>query len=97
MSERSRLDIGFDVNTDDEEVVDGISLAKAMIENGYRFLIPYVKGCPACADTLFSAFANQAIEEIHRENLEDGHLGGGVFFALGGKDGRAERFKSPNP
>lgn len=79
------LELKFDVKPDTHGVIDGRELAKQLVSAAYRCLTPYVKGCPACADNLFSVLANAAIEEIHRERDKTGRMPGGLYqFGDGG-------------
>lgn len=59
-----QIELIFDVVPDEFGVIDGRKLAQELISAAYQILVPYVRGCPACADNLFSGIANQAIEEL---------------------------------
>jgi len=74
-----RLELTFDVVPDELGVIDGRKLAQALISAAYQNVVPYVRGCPACADNLFSGIANQAIEELHVEGRKIGTLPGGLY------------------
>jgi hypothetical protein len=52
------LEFTYHVEPDENGVFDGRELARQLIGNAYRLLVPYVKACPACTDSLFSAIAN---------------------------------------
>jgi hypothetical protein len=83
------LEFTYRVEPDEHGVFDGRELARQMIGNAYRLLVPYVRACPACADNLFSAIANRTIEELHREPAEKGgHLAG---FSMSARPAGAER------
>ncbi|WP_152048843.1 hypothetical protein [Aureimonas psammosilenae] len=59
----------FDVDVDQDLVVDGRSHAADLIERAYRLLMPYVNDCPACSDQMFSIIANQVIATIQVEEV----------------------------
>jgi len=54
------------IEPDEHGVFDGREMARQLIGNAYRVLVPYVSGCPACTDNLFGVIANRTIEEIHQ-------------------------------
>lgn len=62
------LELIFDVEPDTYGVIDGRELASALVQTAYALLTPYVEACPACADDLFSAVANTAIQLMHQED-----------------------------
>ncbi|MFF9554118.1 hypothetical protein [Methylobacterium fujisawaense] len=72
----------FEVEVDDDRVVDGRRHAATLIHQAYRLLMPYVGDCPACADQLFSVVANQIIEQIHEADDP------GVLIHLGPQEER---------
>ena len=49
-------------------------MARALIGDAYRLLLPNVNSCPACGDNLFSVLANGAIEEIHQSRDLNGNV-----------------------
>lgn len=61
------IELSFQIDPDENDIIDGRDLARAMVQTAYRLLIPYVNDCPACSDALFTAVANDAIEEIHQD------------------------------
>jgi hypothetical protein len=68
------LEFTYRVEPDEHGVCDGRELARQMIGNAYRLLVPYVNACPACADKLFGVIANRTIEELHQDAREKGQL-----------------------
>jgi hypothetical protein len=78
------LEFTYHVEPDENGVFDGRELARQLIGNAYRLLVPYVKACPACADALFSVIANRTIEELHQEAREKGSMGG---FSMSARTG----------
>ena len=66
------LEFTIRVEPDEHGVFDGRDMARQLIGNAYRLLVPYVRACPACSDNLFSAIANKTIEEIHQADHEEG-------------------------
>jgi hypothetical protein len=73
------IELRFDVKPDAHGVIDGRELARDLISAAYQCLTPYVRGCPACSDNLFTVLANAAIAEIHRERDETGEMPGGLY------------------
>ena len=61
------LELRYKIEPDAHGVFDGRELARALIANAYRLLMPYVNGCPACSDNLFTVIANETIAEIHED------------------------------
>ena len=74
------LQFDYNIDTDENGVFDGREIAKALISDAFRFLIPYAKGCPACADNLFSALANDAISEEHAYKADGQFLDRAIVF-----------------
>jgi hypothetical protein len=83
------LEFTYNVEPDEHGVFDGRELARQLIGNAYRLLVPYVRACPACADNLFSAIANRTIEELHQEARNKGKLAGFSTSARTGGDREA--------
>jgi hypothetical protein len=73
----------FEVEVDEDRVVDGRRHAATLIHQAYRLLMPYVGDCPTCADKLFGVIANQVIEQIHEDDDP------GVLLHLGSQEERA--------
>lgn len=86
------IELSYNIAPDAHKVIDGRDLAKALISDAYRFLIAYANGCPACTNGLFSAIANEAIDE-EWAHMEDGRLRPGAFFCTAqSAEERAEFF-----
>jgi hypothetical protein len=58
------LEFTIRVEPDENGVFDGREMARQLIGNAYRLLVPYVSACPACSDNLFSAIANRTSESF---------------------------------
>jgi hypothetical protein len=81
------LEFTIRVEPDEHGVFDGREMARQLIGNAYRLLVPYVKACPACSDNLFSAIANKTIEDIHQADREDGKgLAGSIMSTRTGEE-----------
>jgi len=61
------VELEFDVSADEDGVISGLELARKMIRDAYKLLVPYVNACPACADSLFGAMANAEIAALHKQ------------------------------
>ena len=61
------LELHFEHEEDENGVVNGISLAGEMLQHVAFLLGPYVRNCPGCVDTLFSALANRALADFHAQ------------------------------
>ena len=77
-----QLEFTYAVTPDEHGAVDGRDLARQLIGNAYRLLVPYVAACPACADNLFTAIANQTIEAIHDDTRAKGNKLAGFFYSV---------------
>jgi hypothetical protein len=80
------LEFTIRVEPDEHGVFDGREMARQLIGNAYRLLVPYVRACPACTDSLFSAIANRTIEEIHQADREEGKLAGQIMSTRTGEE-----------
>ncbi|WP_244832489.1 hypothetical protein [Caballeronia sp. TF1N1] len=74
-----KLQFTFDVDPDANGVYDGRELAKQFIGAAFKLLVPYVDGCPACADNLMTAIANDVMEQLHEEGRQQGGLESGTY------------------
>jgi hypothetical protein len=63
------LEWGYNIEPDEHGVFDGHRLARQLIIDAYRLLMPYVNACPACSDALFTVTANEAIAQIHEDEV----------------------------
>ena len=72
-----KLELSFDTTRDEHGVFDGRQLAEHLIWTAYRLLVPYVHGCPGCADNLFTVIANKAIEKVPRDS--EGRPAGSIY------------------
>ena len=81
------LEFTIRVEPDQHGVFDGREMARQLIGNAYRLLVPYVRACPACSDNLFSAIANKTIEDIHQADREEGKgLAGSIMSTRTGEE-----------
>jgi hypothetical protein len=78
------IELSYKIDPDEHGVFDGRDLARQLIGDAYRLLVPYVNARPACADNLFSVIANGMIDELHQQAQEKGKLPG--FFLTTGQD-----------
>lgn len=76
------LELSYDVQPDEHGVFDGLQMAEDLISNAAMFLAPYVNGCPACLDNLFSHLANHALEQLHQTKKDSGEMPS-MIFAIG--------------
>ena len=83
------LEFSFQVEPDADGVYDGRDLARQMIAAAFRVLTPYVDGCPACSDRLFTRLANDVLATLHEEGARAGTLEMALFAT--GTPGSAER------
>jgi hypothetical protein len=63
------IELGYVSDHDEYGVHDGRKLARQLIADAYKMLIPYA-ACPQCADALFAAISGQAIEAIRRDGMQ---------------------------
>lgn len=80
------LEFTIRVEPDEHGVFDGREMARQLIGNAYRLLVPYVNACPACTDNLFGVIANCTIEEIHQADREEGRLAGSIMSTRTGEE-----------
>lgn len=73
MSEKM-LELTYKADIDENDIFNGLELARDLIRDAYQLLAPYAALCPACTDTLFSHVANRALDDIHKEESECGKL-----------------------
>jgi hypothetical protein len=88
-----KLTFTFDIDPDEHGVYDGRELAEQFINAAFQVLVPYVDGCPACADTLMSAIANRVMGELHDEGRKEGKLPR-AYFALGEQADKWDRINA---
>ena len=50
--EQAMIELGYDSDPDEFGIHDGRQLARQLIADAYRLLIPYVNACPICAADL---------------------------------------------
>lgn len=61
----NETELSFDYDVElDGGVVDGRKLAAQMVVDAWRLLLPYVKGCPGCAENMLGTLAAREIEKV---------------------------------
>jgi hypothetical protein len=63
------IELGYVSDRDEYGIHDGRDLARQLIADAYKLLVPYVNACPVCADNLFTAIAGQVTEAVRREGM----------------------------
>jgi hypothetical protein len=63
------IELGYDSKPDEYGIHDGRDLARQLIADAYKLLIPYGRGCSDCTDHLFSAVARQAMQEARQQGM----------------------------
>ena len=64
------IELGYVSDHDQYGVHDGRRLARQLIADAYKLLIPYGRACPLCVDGLFAALSAQAIETIRKDGMQ---------------------------
>ena len=62
------MQLEYTIYKDEYGIFDGRDLARDLINDAVKLLLPYAKGCPACTDDLFSVIANEVLAQTHSEN-----------------------------
>jgi hypothetical protein len=63
------IELGYDSDPDEFGVHDGCALARQLIGDAYRLIIPYAGGCPERSDALLAALAAQVAAEVRRSGM----------------------------
>ena len=63
------IELGYDSEPDEWGVHDGVRLARQLVADAYRMLIPYAGACPDCTDELLRAVATQVGAEVRRAGM----------------------------
>ena len=63
------IELGYDGEADEWGVHDGVRLARQLVADAYRLLIPYAGACPDCTDELLRAIAGQVRPEVRRAGM----------------------------
>ncbi len=63
------IELGYVSDPDEFGVHDGCALARQLIADAYRLLIPYGGGCPDCSDELLRALAAQVSAEVRKDGM----------------------------
>lgn len=90
---KDRLRLDYEVNVDDDKVVDGIALAKELMADAMKNLAFYADGCSGCAHAMFGALAFMTAEEAEAATAKKGMAS--ITWLLEGvtRDERKKRFK----
>jgi hypothetical protein len=73
------IELSYDIDADENGMFDGRKLARQLIGDAFRLLVPYVHSCPGCTDALFTVIANDIMGELHEQSRESGQLQGFMF------------------
>ena len=84
------LEFSFDIQPDERGVFDGRELARQFFGMAFHVLNPYVNGCPACVDALFSNIANKVMSELHERGLKHSL----AVYALGPDEDKDDRIQA---
>jgi hypothetical protein len=63
------IELGYDSHPDEYGIHDGRELARQLVADAYRLLIPYVNACPACAGSLLTVICSQVTEAVHKDGM----------------------------
>jgi hypothetical protein len=63
------IELGYESDPDEFGIHDGRKLARQLIADAYRLLIPYVNACPTCAEELLRALSGQVAKEVGEKGM----------------------------
>jgi hypothetical protein len=63
------IELGYVSDPDEYGIHDGRDLARQLVADAYRLLIPYVNDCPTCAADLLKVIADQVAETVRRDGM----------------------------
>lgn len=63
------IELGYVSDRDEYGVHDGRDLARQLITDAYKLLVPYVNACPECAEGLLAAIAKQVTEAVRKDGM----------------------------
>lgn len=63
------IELGFVSDRDEYGVHDGRELARQLIADAYKLLVPYANACPECTDSLFAAIARQVSQSVQQQGM----------------------------
>ena len=63
------IDLGYDSRPDEYGIHDGRELARQLVADAYRLLIPYVNACPDCAGSLLTAICDQVADAVRQDGM----------------------------
>lgn len=68
------LQFDYEAAPDEDGIYDGRTLARELIADAYKLLVPYGDGCRSCVDDLFMALVNEEIAGIYAEAEREGFV-----------------------
>ena len=89
-----QLELEYDDIPGSDGIFDGVELARQLINDAYKLLIPYTNHCPGCADNMFTAVANEVLETIHREAKEKNDFNGLVLYTVKDEQGQKQAMEN---
>lgn len=63
------IELGYVSDPDEFGIHDGRDLARQLVADAYRLLIPYVNACPDCAANLLAVISGQVAESVRKEGM----------------------------
>ncbi len=63
------IELGYDSEPDEYGVHDGCALARQLVADAYRLLIPYAAGCPDCTDELLRVLSAQIGADVRKDGM----------------------------
>lgn len=63
------IELGYVSEPDEYGIHDGRDLARQLIADAYKLLIPYASACSDCTEVLFSAVARHVMQEVHQKGM----------------------------
>ncbi len=63
------IELGYASEPDEYGIHDGRELARQLIADAYKLLIPYANACSDCTDSLFSAVAGKVMQSERQKGM----------------------------
>jgi hypothetical protein len=63
------IELGYDSEPDEYGIHDGRDLARQLVADAYRLLIPYANACPDCAGALLGVICAQVAEAVRKDGM----------------------------
>ena len=80
------LQFDYEAALDEDGIYDGRALARELIADADKLLVPYGDGCRSCVDDLFMALVNEEIAGIYAEAARSGHVPNVILGSANGSD-----------